>query len=62
MHGIAKDSYNEVAAQLGICQIAAERAYCVAFDTLDLISNEVLRNAVSNEVLCSADVSAGLPN
>jgi DNA-directed RNA polymerase specialized sigma24 family protein len=35
MHGIAKDSYGEVAAQLGISRIAVERAYCVAFDTLD---------------------------
>jgi hypothetical protein len=62
LRGIAKDSCKEVAAQLGISQSAVERAYCVAFDTLDLVSNEVFRNAVSNEVLCSADVSAGLPN
>jgi hypothetical protein len=50
LRGIAKDSCNEVAAQLGISQSAVERAYCVAYDTLDL---------VSNEVLCNADVSAG---
>jgi len=49
MHGIAKDSYNEVAAQLGICQSAVERAYCVAFDTLDLVSNEVLCKARASQ-------------
>jgi len=35
LRGIAKDSYGEVAAQLGISRSAVERAYCVAFDTLD---------------------------
>lgn len=35
IRGIAKDSYGEVAAQLGISRSAVERAYCVAFDTLD---------------------------
>jgi len=34
MHGIAKESYGEVAAQLAVSQNAVERAYCVAFDTL----------------------------
>ena len=53
LRGIAKDSCNKVAAQLGVSQSAVERAYCVAYDTLDLVSNEVLRNAVSNEVLRS---------
>ena len=45
MHGIAKDPYEGVAAQLGISQIAIERAYCVAFDTLDLASDQELYNA-----------------
>jgi hypothetical protein len=62
LRGIAKDSCNKVASQLGVSQSAVERAYCVAFDTLDFVSNEVLRNAVSNDVLCNGDVSAGLPN
>ena len=45
MHGIAKDSYEKVAAQLGISQMAVERAYCVAFDTRDLASDQELCNA-----------------
>jgi len=36
LRGIAKDSFDEVAAQLGITRSAVERAYCVAFDALDL--------------------------
>lgn len=36
MRGIAKDSYDEVASELGISRIAVERAYCTAFDTLEL--------------------------
>jgi hypothetical protein len=47
LRGIAKDSCNEVAAQLGVNQSAVERGYCVAYDTLDLASNEVLRNAAN---------------
>lgn len=35
IRGIAKDSYGEVAAQLGISRSAVERAYRVAFDTID---------------------------
>jgi DNA-directed RNA polymerase specialized sigma24 family protein len=35
LRGIAKDSYDEVAAELGISRSAVERAYWVAFDTLD---------------------------
>ena len=38
MHGIAKESCEEVAAQLGISRSVVERAYCVAFDTLSLPS------------------------
>lgn len=48
MHGIAKDSYEGVASQLGISQSAVERAYCVAFDTLNL---------TFNQEPCNADVS-----
>ena len=35
LRGLAKDSYDEVAAQLGISRRAVKRAYCIAFDTLD---------------------------
>ena len=50
MRGIAKYSCGEVATQLGISPGAVERAYCVAFDTLDV---------TSSEVLCNGDVPAG---
>ncbi|MGA2336662.1 MAG: hypothetical protein ABSG08_14930 [Terriglobales bacterium] len=52
MHGIARESCAEVAAQLGVSQSAVERAYCVAFDTLHLMSKRML---------CNADIPAGLP-
>ncbi len=42
MHGIAKESCEEVAAQLGVSQSAVERAYCAAFDTLHLIEKDAL--------------------
>jgi hypothetical protein len=38
IRGIAKDSYGEFAAQLGISRSAVERAYCIGFDTLNLAS------------------------
>jgi len=44
MHGIAKESCEEVAAQLGVSEKAVERAYCAAFDTLHLTSERVLGN------------------
>jgi DNA-directed RNA polymerase specialized sigma24 family protein len=49
MRGIAKYSCVEVATQLGISADAVERAYCLAFDTLDV---------ASSEVLCNTDVPA----
>ena len=39
LRGIAKDSCDEVATQLGISRSAIEQAYCVAFDTLIMVSN-----------------------
>jgi DNA-directed RNA polymerase specialized sigma24 family protein len=45
MHGIAKESYGEVAAHLGVSPSAVERAYCVAYDTLHLTSERMLCNA-----------------
>ncbi len=45
MHGIAKESCEEVAAQLEVSPSAVERAYCVAFDTLQLMSKTMLGNA-----------------
>jgi hypothetical protein len=45
LRGIAKYPCNQVAVRLGISQSAVERAYCVAYDTLDLVSKQVLRNA-----------------
>lgn len=40
IRGIAKDPCDEVAAQLGISPMAAERAYSVAFDTLGLLQRD----------------------
>jgi hypothetical protein len=34
IRGIAKESLDEVAAELGISRVVAEHAYCLAFDTL----------------------------
>jgi DNA-directed RNA polymerase specialized sigma24 family protein len=48
MYGIAKESCEEVAAQLGVSQSAVERAYCVAFDTL--------HHLISKRVPCNADI------
>ena len=45
MRGIAKCSCVEVATQLGISPGAVERAYCVAFDTLELASRNARGNA-----------------
>ena len=39
LRGIAKDSYDEVATQLGISRSAVEQAYCVAFDMLTNAAN-----------------------
>ncbi len=49
LRGLANDSYDRVSAQLGVSRSAVEAAYCVAFDTLELASDGVLR---------SVDVSA----
>lgn len=38
LRGIAKDSYDEVATQLGISRSAVEQAYCVAFDSLAMVA------------------------
>ncbi len=46
MHGIAKETCEEIAAQLGVSPSTVERAYYVAFDTLHLMSKRMLgRNA-----------------
>ncbi|MGZ4816329.1 MAG: hypothetical protein ACXVZV_13020 [Terriglobales bacterium] len=54
MHGIAKESCEEVAGQVGVSQSAVERAYCVAFDALHLISNKMRRDAAIPAVRCEA--------
>jgi len=40
LHGIARDSCDQVAAQLGVSQNTVERAYCIAFETLTLVSKD----------------------
>jgi hypothetical protein len=39
LRGIANDSYDKVAAQLGVSRSAVEGAYCVALDALELASD-----------------------
>ena len=53
IRGIAKDSFDKVAAQLGISRSAVEQAYGVAWDTLDLASYEVHRTAMGVPPGCS---------
>ena len=48
MHGIAKETCEEVAAQLGVSQNAVERAYCVAFDTLHVLSKDARQSGDHN--------------
>jgi DNA-directed RNA polymerase specialized sigma24 family protein len=58
MHGIAKESCEEVAAQLGVSQSAVERAYCAAFDTLHLIEKDALLRGpglITSEQLCGEE-------
>ncbi len=38
LRGIARDSYDEVATQLGINRSAIEQAYCVAVDSLTMVA------------------------
>ena len=40
LHGIARDSCDQVAAQLGISRNSVERAYCIAFETLTLVAKD----------------------
>jgi hypothetical protein len=40
LHGIARDSCDQVAAQLGVSQNSVERAYCIAFETLTLVAKD----------------------
>lgn len=49
LHGIAKNSCDEVAAQLGMSQSAAERAYCTACETLDRVSTNQWRSCPVEE-------------
>jgi hypothetical protein len=51
MHGIAKESCEAVGAQLGVSPSAVERAYCVAFDSLHLMSKRMIRNTYIPAVL-----------
>jgi hypothetical protein len=44
LHGIARDSCDQVAAQLGVSQNTVEQAYCTAFETLDLVSKNEWRS------------------
>jgi len=52
IHGIAKESSEDVAGQLGVSPMAVEHAYCVAYDTLQRISEKALPDA--DKVLSSS--------
>jgi hypothetical protein len=45
LRGIGKDSYDEVATQLGISRSAVEGAYCVAYDAIELTFDAAPRSA-----------------
>ena len=67
LRGIANDSYDKVAAQLGVGRSAVEAAYCVAFEALELASGGVLCSADvpthrNNNERTLADSTAGFPH
>jgi len=45
LRGIAKDSFEELATQLGISRSAVEQAYCVAYHAIELISDRASGDA-----------------
>jgi hypothetical protein len=50
LRGIAKDSFEKVAAQLGMSRSAVQRAYCVACDALDLLQQCSMQDRCSGDV------------
>ena len=62
LRGIAKDSYDEVATQLGISRSAVEQAYCAAFDLLTNAANLYLCSAgLLTSDLNNDDTTTGSP-
>ncbi len=61
LRGIAKDSLEKVAAQLGISRNAVQRAYCVACDTLGLLQERAQHRCSSGAQPINAEATvAGL--
>ena len=52
--GIANNSCDEVASQLGISPSAVQGAYCVAFDTLEALASVVPQCVADNVSCCKA--------
>jgi DNA-directed RNA polymerase specialized sigma24 family protein len=59
LHGIARDSCDQVAAQLGVSQNTVEQAYCTAFETLDLVSKNEWRSCSGEMRIIRSEAKSG---
>ena len=59
LHGIARDSCEQVAAQLGVSQNTVEQAYCTAFETLDLVSKNEWRACPGEIRIIGSEAKSG---
>jgi DNA-directed RNA polymerase specialized sigma24 family protein len=59
LHGIARDSCDQVAAQLGVSQNTVERAYCIALETLDLVSKSEGRSCPGEMRIIGSQAKSG---
>lgn len=59
LHGIARDSSDQVAAQLGVSQNTVERAYCIAFETLTLVSKDEGRSCPGEMRVIGSQAQSG---
>lgn len=59
LHGIARDSCDQVAAQLGVSQNTVEQAYCTAFETLDLVSKNEWRSCPGEIRIIGSEAKSG---
>jgi len=58
LHGIARDSCDQVAAQLGVSQNTVERAYCIAFETLTLVAKDEGRSCPGEMRIIASDAKS----
>lgn len=59
LHGIARDSCDQVAAQLGVSQNTVEQAYCTACETLDLVSKNEWRSCPGEMRIIGSEAKSG---